>query len=470
LHNAQHKCQNYDAFKRKKEAGEHDLRIATIFTYGANESTGEDGGKLPSEALDDEFSDQFDDQLGIAAEPTSAYGKVHSREKLEEYLGDYNKMFGQNYSTKDSKSFQDYYDNLSGRLKAREKVNFKDEDRLYIVLVVNMMLTGFDAKMLNTIYVDKNLKYHGLIQAFSRTNRIINEKKSQGNVVCFRNLKKATDEAITLFSNKDAIDTIVMAPFEDVTVKFDEALEELKKVTPTVESVDDLQGDQQRLGFVQAFRRLMRVKNVLSSYADFNWEDMDISEEEFTDYTNKYIDVKEFIGKDPTQKDSILNDIDFELELINRDEINVAYILKLLAGLKDEKDPIAAGKQKKSIVDLLVGDVSLRSERELIEKFIDENLPEIRDLDAISEEFDQYWSDQKVLALSKLCEEEKLDKDQFKALIETYVYTEQEPLRKDVFDCLDNRPSVLQARSIRERIITRMKEYVEVFINGMVEN
>ena len=451
----------YDIFQKKKEEGKHNLRIATIFTYGANEGTGEGGGHVPDEAFDGE-----EQELPIAAEPQESYGK-HSREKLEDYMGHYNKMYGQNFSTKESKSFQEYYNDLSKRLKSREKANFQDKDRLDIVLVVNMMLTGFDAKMVNTLYVDKNLKYHGLIQAYSRTNRIINEKKSQGNIVCFRNLKKATDDAIALFSNKDAKDTIIMPEYEFVAKQFDDALAELKKVVPTVESADDLYGDQQRLEFVQAFRRLMRVKNVLASYADFDWEDMQIGEEEFTDYTNKYVDVKEDLGKKETNKDSILNDIDFELELIHRDEINVPYIIKLLANLNEAKDPASAAKEKKSIIDALAGDVSLRSKRELIEKFIEENLPDIKDSDLIGDEFEKYWSNQKVMALSKLCEEEKLDKDQFKSLIETYVYTQQEPIREEVIQCLDNRPSILAARSIGERIINKMKQYVEVFIEGM---
>ena len=452
----------YDIFQKKKEEGKHKLRIATIFTYGANEDTGADGGKLSDDALNDDTED-----FGMAAEPQSEYGKKHSREKLDEYMGHYNKMYGQSFSTKDSKSFQEYYNDLSKRLKSREKANFQDKDRLDIVLVVNMLLTGFDAKMVNTLYVDKNLQYHGLIQAFSRTNRIINEKKSHGNIVCFRNLKKATDDAIALFSNKEAKDTIVMPEYGFIAKQFDDALAELKKIVPTVESADELYGDQQRLSFVMAFRRLMRVKNVLVSYADFDWADMQIGEEEFTDYANKYVDVKEDIGKKDTKKDSILNDIDFELELIHRDEINVPYILKLLANLKEEKDPVAANKQKKNIIDALVGDISLRSKRELIEKFIEENLPKIKDSDLIGDEFEKFWSDQKVLALSKLCEEENLDQKQFKALIETYVYTHQEPIREDVFKCLDNRPSILAARSIGERIIAKMKHYVEVFINGI---
>ena len=147
--------------------------------------------------------------------------------------------------------------------------------------------------------------------------------------------------------------------------------------------------------------------------------------------------------------------------------INVAYILKLLAKLKDAKTT-EAQQQKKAIIDLLAGEVELRSKRELIEKFIEENLPHIDDVDKIEEEFEQFWQDEKVLAIAKLCEEEHLDKEQFNSLIESYIYSGREPLRDEVFECLDNRPSILKAREIGERIIEKMKEYVEVFVHGMV--
>ena len=152
----------------------------------------------------------------------------HSREKLDEFIEDYNLMFSSNFSTKDSQSFYNYYNDISKKVKER---------KIDILLVVNMFLTGFDSPPLNTLYVDKNLKYHGLIQAYSRTNRILNEQKSQGNIVVFRNLKKATDDAITLFSNKEAIEVIIMKPYEEYVKKFNEAFIELLKITPTVNSV-----------------------------------------------------------------------------------------------------------------------------------------------------------------------------------------------------------------------------------------
>jgi type I restriction enzyme R subunit len=377
-------------------------------------------------------------------------------------------MYEKSFSTKDSKQFEMYFQDISKRLKDREKANFNDaKDRLDMVIVVNMMLTGFDAKKVNTLYVDKNLRYHGLIQAFSRTNRILGEKKSQGNILCFRNLKKATDEAIALFSNKDAKEEIIVPPYEAIASKFDEALANLLKITPTYQSVDDLLGEDKELEFVQAFRKLLRAKNVLESFVDFDWDDLEIDEQTFENYKSKYLDLHDEVKMDRQKhKTSILDDIDFELELIHRDQINVAYILKLLSQLKEAKQSEAAA-QKKAIIDLLAGEVELRSKRELIEKFIEENLPHIDDIDAIQDEFEKFWQQEKILALAKLCEDERLDKQQFSALVDSYIYSGQAPIRDEVFKCLDNRPSILKAREIGERIIIKMKEFISVFVNGM---
>ena len=240
--------QYYELFKSKKKAGEHNLRIATIFSYAANEADRDADGFLPEE-------------VSVVEEAKALYGlNVHSREKLDEFIEDYNGMFQTNFSTRDSVSFYNYYNDISKRVKARE---------IDILLVVNMFLTGFDSKPLNTLYVDKNLKFHGLIQAYSRTNRVLNEQKSQGNIVVFRNLKQATDDAITLFSNKDAREVILMEPYEDYVKRFEAAFEHLQQVTPTVDSVNDLRSEEEELEFIKAFREVMRVKNVLTTFSDF---------------------------------------------------------------------------------------------------------------------------------------------------------------------------------------------------------
>jgi type I restriction enzyme R subunit len=344
---------------------------------------------------------------------------------------------------------------------------FDEKDRLDIVLVVNMLLTGFDAKKVNTLYVDKNLKHHGLIQAYSRTNRIFGEQKSQGNILCFRNLKEATDKAITLFSNKEAIEEIILPPYEKIAEKFDEALKNLLAVAPYYQIVDAFESEDEEQSFVKAFRALLRIKNVLASFADFNWDNLGIDEQTFENYKSKYLDLYDKVKRENAkEKNSILEDIDFELELIHRDLINVSYIIKLMAKMK-QAQASDVDKQKKAIIDLLGGDIQLRSKRELIEKFIAENLPHIEDADNIQDEFEKYWQDQKVLALAKLCDEEHLDKEQFKALIEAYIFSGQTPLRDDVLRCLGNRPSILAAKEIGNRIIQKMEDYVEVFVNGM---
>jgi type I restriction enzyme, R subunit len=448
--------QYYDIFRRKKEAGEHNLRIATIFTYGANEEDEDAQDYLPG------------DELPMAAEPQLQYKVSHTRDKLESYIDDYNKLYNTSFSTKDNQQFENYFKDISKRLKEREKKDVNDEkDRLDILLVVNMFLTGFDAKKVNTLYVDKNLKHHGLIQAYSRTNRTLGEQKSQGNILTFRNLKEATDKAITLFSNKDAVEVILLPSYEAIATRFDEDLKDLLAIAPTYQSVDDLQGEEEEMKFIHAFRALMRVINVLASYTDFSWDDLAMDEDTFNNYKSKYLDLYDKVKRDQMkQKTSILNDVDFEVELIHRDQINVAYIIKLLAKLKQAKTT-EAQKQRKAISDLLGGDVELRSKRDLIEKFIAENLPNIPNADNVQDEFEKYWEEQKVLALAKICDDEHLDKEQFKALIDAYIFNGRDPLRDEVLKCLGDRPSILKAREIGERIIFKMKEYVEVFVYGM---
>jgi len=189
----------YQAFQRKKEAGEHSLRVVTVFSYTTNEEDDDADGLIGEP--------EFTISDGSETDPKTR----HTREKLDECIADYNAMFGTSYSTRD-RNFYAYYKDIGRRIKSRERKDFKPKDRVDILLVVNMFLTGFDAKKINTLYVDKNLRFHGLIQAYSRTNRILNAVKSQGNIVCFRNLKDATDEAIALFSNKEANEIILVDP------------------------------------------------------------------------------------------------------------------------------------------------------------------------------------------------------------------------------------------------------------------
>jgi len=451
----------YEILQAKKVAGQHKLKIATIFSYGANEDDQDANGFIASE------EESPIRQLAGAAEPIVPYEQSphinkHSREKLDEFIGHYNDMFTTPYSTKDSVLFYNYYNDISKRVKNRE---------VDILLVVNMFLTGFDSPSLNTLYVDKNLKYHGLIQAYSRTNRILNDLKSQGNIIVFRNLKKATDDAIALFSNKDAKDIIIMEPYEDYATKFTEAFVALLKVAPTVNSVNNLPSEIEELEFIKAFRELMRIKNVLTTFADFKWGDLAMNEQLFEDYKSKYLDLHDKVKFDhQKEKVSILEDVDFELELIHRDEINVAYILKLLANLKNgsKKDQ---EKKRKEIVDLLTGEANLRSKRELIEKFISENLPEIEDTEDVPDEFEKFWNEEQKKAFLQLVQEESLSEEKTEKLIESYLFAEREPLRDEVLSLVEGeKPALLQRKKTGDRILSKILLFIETFVEGIVGN
>ena len=446
----------YDIFKRKKLAGEHNLNIATIFSYAANEDDAEANGFLPEE-------------VSVVEEPRALYGlQAHSREKLDEYIEDYNQLYDVKYSTKTSEDFYNYYNDISKKLKDRERQPENVINRIDVLLVVNMFLTGFDAKKVNTLYVDKNLKYHGLIQAFSRTNRILNEQKSQGNIVVFRNLKNRTDEAITLFSNKEAIEVIIMKPYEDYVTKFDEAFEKLLEVTPTSDAVNDLETEDDELNFIKAFRDLMRIKNILTTFSDFKWEDLKMDEQLFEDFKSKYLDLYDKVKSNhQKEKVSILEDVDFELELIHRDEINVAYIIQLLIKLKSQTQKDTT-KAEKEIFNLLSTEAMLRSKRELIEKFILENLPVISDPDNITPEFEQFWNEEQQKEFSKIVSEENLSAEKTEKLIEDYLFVEREPLRDEVLELIEGeKPNLLQRKKLGDRILKRIVDFVETFINGM---
>jgi type I restriction enzyme R subunit len=432
----------YELFKRKKEAGEHDLKVATIFSYQANEEDADADGMGTGDDLPDDNR------------PVNQ----HSRDALESYIRDYNAMYGTNYSTKDSKLFYAYYKDIGKRVKNRE---------VDILLVVNMFLTGFDSKALNTIYVDKNLKHHGLIQAYSRTNRTMGAKKSQGNVVAFRNLKPATDKAIELFANKDAQEEIILAPYEDYVKKFEEAAERLFALTPTVESVDALLTEEDEAAFVQAFRELIRVKNVLDCFTQFDFSSLPLDEQTFADYRSKYLDLYDKVrGEKAKEKVSILDDLDFEVELITRDKINVSYIIALLQNLKG-KTPAEQEKARKSIMDVLDTEAQLRSKRELIERFIAEhfaNLPATAD---VSSEFDSYWAEEKKRAIESLSAEEGIKQEGLEQVIGAYLFTEKTPMRDDVIGIMEKRPALRERRSVADRVIEKIKSFVETFIDGV---
>ncbi|MDT7849399.1 type I restriction endonuclease subunit R [Methylophilus sp. VKM B-3414] len=435
----------YELFKQKQVGLVKPLKVATIFSYAANEEDPNANGLVNGL---------------IPEENPMPEGKIntYSRDKLDGFIADYNAMFGCNYSTSDSLSFYKYYQDIAKRVR---------QGQVDILLVVNMFLTGFDSPRLNTLYVDKNLKYHGLVQAFSRTNRILNDKKSQGNIVCFRNLKAATDEAIALFSNKDAKETVLLEPYEDYVKQFNDATLELLKIAPTVKSVDALPDENAELAFATAFRELMRIKNVLTSFADFDEADLALEPQKFEDYKSKYLDLHDKVKKQTEgEKASVLEDIDFELTLIHRDEINVAYILNLLVSL-NKLPPEEAKKRQKEIIDLVAGEIQLRSKRQLIEEFIEDNLPKLKPNEDVIGAFESYWNNHKQAAFQKLCEDENIVPEKFARVLQTYEFQNRLPRDGEIVEALSFKPKILERKTILERVADKIQNFITTFVEGM---
>lgn len=439
----------YKLFKEAKEQGLHDLKVATIFTYAANEE----------QKKNKDYIDDGEDEFNIAAESETPYLAKYKREELDDFIEDYNKMFQRNYSTKDSSLFYQYYNDIADKVKNKQ---------IDILLVVNMFLTGFDSKTLNTLYVDKNLQYHGLIQAYSRTNRILNEVKSHGNIVCYRNLKEATDKAIELFANKDAVGEIIELPYEALDQKLQEKYDALIAITPTVDSVNTLQNEEEQAEFIKAFREVMRLLNKMKQYGDFNYEDLPISHQEFEDYKSKYLDLYEEnkgLHKEDDKGHSIIDDLDFELELIHRDEINVTYIMNLLVRL--QAAPQAEKKsQEKMIQDLLNSDIQLRSKKELIEKFIQKHLPLIENPDDVMDAFEGFVEAERKEAIQNMSSEEALDQEKLEHVIGEYLFTDKQPLREDIVGLMIQKPSLKERSSKIERVTHKIYDFVNTFISG----
>lgn len=337
----------YNEFKRQLGPNPR-LRVATIFSFAANEEDPEkQNGIITDETLDTENLDQT------------------ARDFLDSAIGDYNQMFNTNFDTSGDK-FQNYYKDLSMRMKNRE---------VDLTIVVNMFLTGFDATTLNTLWVDKNLKMHGLIQAYSRTNRILNSVKTYGNIVCFRKLDNATDEALALFGNEKASGMVVLRPFEDYlngytdnngkTVKgYLELVEELKERFPLGEPIV---GEDNKKDFIRLFGDILRLRNILTAFDDFKVKDT-LSERDRQDYQSHYLDIYDELRPTTTQKENVTDDLIFELELVRQDQINIDYILRLVEEYKDKlcKDKDVLARINKA----LNSNPELRSKKELIDQFI----------------------------------------------------------------------------------------------------
>ena len=367
----------YNVFK----ALNHNLKIGAIFTYGVNED------------LDN--------------------NPEHSRESLDKIIIDYNKMYNTNFS---SGTFDAYFRDICKKIKNTE---------IDIVIVVNMLLTGFDAKGLNTLYVDKSLKYHDLIQAFSRTNRVESETKPFGNIVCYRTTKERVDEAVKLFSQTDSIDTVIMAPYGEYLNKFKVAVSELLRITPAVESVDYLEREEDIKTFILAFRTVAKLLVSLRTFNEFDLDngDTNLNAQMFEDYKSKYYELYRKLSNDK-DKSSILNDITFSLELIQTDKINVSYILNLIRNV-DLSNEEQKRKDIEDIESKLVNitDDELFLKADLIKSFLKSILPTLKENDSIDEALDKHMNVEREKEIEKFSEDNNINLDCLKEIIEEYEYS-----------------------------------------------
>lgn len=373
----------YLEFKKQLEEKHKDLTIATIYSYAPNEEDNSNGI-----LEDEEFETNLLDQS--------------SREFLDFVIGEYNKKFKTNFSS-EGNGFQDYYKDLSDRVKNRE---------VDLLIVVNMFLTGFDATTLNTLWVDKNLKQHGLIQAYSRTNRILNSVKTYGNIVCFRDLEEATNDAIALFGDKNASGIVLLKSYEDYyygyeddkgrkQLGYEERIAMLLQKYPLGEQII---GEQNKKDFIVLMGNILRLKNILSSFDKFAGNEI-LSERDFQDYIGTYTDLYEEYKSKPEEEESIKEDIVFEMELVKQVEVNIDYILMLVSKYHDSncEDKEILGSIDKAIKSSL----ALRSKKELIDKFISKINADTN----VYSDWAKFVREQKEIDLENLINEENLNEE-----------------------------------------------------------
>ncbi len=367
----------YDKFKQL----DHNLKIAGIYTFGANEN---------SEGKDE-----------------------HSRDSLERMIKDYNNMFETNYSTD---SFANYFADVSKKVKSAQ---------IDILLVVNMFLTGFDSKTLNTLYVDRNLKYHDLLQAFSRTNRVQRSTKPYGNIVCYRNLKKNTDAAICLFSKTQSTDTVLMKTYDEYLKMFKAALKTLYYIAPAPSFVDDLESEDEKKKFIIAFRELSKVLLKLQTFTEFEFSEdkLGIGEQKYQDFKSKYLLIYDDLKITDYEKASILADIDFAIELMHTDKINVSYIMNLIRNI----DLSNKKKREKDIKHILkeldrADNAELRLKVDLLKSFLEKVVPTLSPDDSIDDAYTEYEDAQRKEEIYQFASQIGMDAELIREHVSEYEY------------------------------------------------
>lgn len=440
------------------------IRIGAVFTYASNSSqddalTGMNTGSYVSESTGE-------------------------ADELQAIMDDYNDMFGTSFTTE---NFRAYYDDINLRMK-KKKTDMKPLD---LCLVVGMFLTGFDSKKLNTLYVDKNMDYHGLLQAFSRTNRVLNEKKRFGKIVCFRDLKSNVDASIKLFSNSNNLEDIVRPPFNEIKKNYQELTTNFLEQYPTPSSIDLLQSEKDKKQFILAFRDVIKKHAEIQVYDEFEEDaaDLGMTEQQFMDFRSKYLDIYDtFAGgckpseenqtpdedteSTETSTESGIDDIDFCLELLHSDIINVTYILELIADL----NPYSADyKEKRTyIIDTMIKDAELRNKAKLIDGFIQQNVDDDRDnfmarkqkfdgTSDLEERLNNYITTERNNAVDKLAKEEGLDVTVLNHYLSEYDYLQKEQPEIIQEALKEKHLGLIKKRKTLTRILDRLKSIIRTF-------
>lgn len=440
------------------------IRIGAVFTYAAN-------------------SCQDDALTGMN---TGGYvsDSTGEADELQAIMDDYNDMFGTSFTTE---NFRAYYDDVNLRMK-KKKADMKSLD---LCLVVGMFLTGFDSKKLNTLYVDKNMDYHGLLQAFSRTNRVLNEKKRFGKIVCFRDLKSKVDASIKLFSNSNNLEDIIRPPFNEVKKNYQELTTSFLEQYPTPSSIDLLQSERDKTQFILAFRDVIKKHAEIQIYDEFEEDatDLGMSEQQFMDFRSKYLDIYDAVdggrkpsGKDSTpdedaeptetSTDSVIGDIDFCLELLHSDIINVTYILELIADL----NPYSEDYQEKRthIIDTMIKDAELRSKAKLIDDFIQQNVDDDRDnfmarkqradgTSDLEEQLNNYITNKRNDAVDELAKDEDLDVTVLNHYLSEYDYLQKEQPEIIQQALKEKHLGLVKRRNTLKRIMDRLHYIIRTY-------
>ena len=446
------------------------IRIGAVFTYAANSSQ------------DDEQTGM--NTGGFASESTG------EADELQAIMDDYNNMYGTSFTTE---NFRAYYDDINLRMK-KKKADMKPLD---LCLVVGMFLTGFDSKKLNTLYVDKNMEYHGLLQAFSRTNRVLNEKKRFGKVVCFRDLKSKVDESIKLFSNGTPLEDIVRKPFDEVKRDYQELTKDFLEHYPEPHFVDYLQSENDKKQFILAFRDIIKKHAEIQIYNEFEKEanDLGMTEQQFMDFRSKYLDIYDSFAAKPTEQSSSykaqedescmasepdpsendatgLGDIDFCLELLHSDIINVAYILELIADLNPYSEDYT--EKRRHIIDTMIKDAELRSKAKLIDGFIQKNVDDDRDnfmarkqkadgTSDLEERLNNYIVTERDNAVKTLAKEEDLDASVLNHYLSEYDYLQKEQPEIIQEALKEKHLGLIKKRKALTRILDKLRSIIRTF-------